>query len=353
MKKKKVNNVCPVASVVVLSFNRPEYTANTLEAVATVNAGVDFELIVVDNGSDEEAVDLLQEWNKSGLIDQLILLPENLGTSPGFNKGFARANRDSQFLTKLDNDILVLSENWLLEIIKVLTEEKDVGIAATDMVNHSALKQLPIITLPSGRTVKDWSGFRAGGGGMTFRKTLYEQLGGFKEVYPEDLKLMPDDIEFHHKVSALKLHSYYVCAAQSLIQREHEESYTDYRVWKARQYHLLRTRFFSSALGGDGFKPFTCDIKCNKKSFRAGDRVVVDLSITSHDREMCVIGMSIKRSGTREFVSDPDADIIVRTRAGKVRYMRWLHLPLDIRPGLYEVVLSLSRAEPDLPSERL
>ena len=95
----------PTVSVVVLSYNRPEYTDTTLRALTSIPSGVPHELIVVDNGSDATTVKMLETWRSNGSIDRLLLLPENLGTSPGFNRGFAIADTRSCFLTKLDNDI--------------------------------------------------------------------------------------------------------------------------------------------------------------------------------------------------------------------------------------------------------
>jgi len=345
MKKTKDINNNPVVTVVVLSYNRAEYTLKTLEAITTIDAGIDFELIVVDNGSDKVSVDLLKEWDKTGFIDKLILLPENLGTSPGFNKGFSYANEKTRFLTKLDNDITVTAKDWLLNIVNTLDNENNVGIAATDMKNHSALKELPIITLESGREVKDWSGFRAGGGGMTFTKELFSRLGGFEEKYPSDLKLMPDDIEFHHKVTEAGLHSYYICASESLMQKEHEGSYTSYGTWKARQYHLLKTRFFKLARGKEYFQPFISDVCYNKNTFKREERLILDLDITCFEDQLCKIGMSLRNTKTKEYVSDIYSDIIVTARKGKTTYIRWFYINKNIEDGEYEVVLSLTNAD--------
>ncbi|MBF0184530.1 MAG: glycosyltransferase [Magnetococcales bacterium] len=129
MKKRKDQNDAPLVTVVLLSYQRAPYTDRTLQALTTLDAGVDFELIVVDNGSEPASVAALQAWNASGLIDQLILLPDNLGTSAGFNTGFAQAHPHSRFLTKLDNDILLLSANWLREIVDTLVIRLRLGVS--------------------------------------------------------------------------------------------------------------------------------------------------------------------------------------------------------------------------------
>ncbi|WP_130471727.1 glycosyltransferase family 2 protein [Candidatus Magnetaquicoccus inordinatus] len=340
MKKHKAQNSTPLVTVVVLSYHRAPYTDRTLQALTSIDAGVDFELIVVDNGSDADSVAALQAWEQSGLIDQLILLPNNLGTSAGFNTGFQAAHPHTQFLTKLDNDILVISPQWLRQIVDTLNNEENVGIASTDMINHTSVQKLPVLTLPSGRQVRDWHGWRAGGGGMTFRKELYQQIGGFRTDFPDELKLMPDDLAFYSSVTKMGLCSYYVCAAQSSLQLELDNSFTDYRSWKIRQYQLLSSRFFNIAKGASHFAPFISAIHLATSSWQAGQRLIVEITLTSSLEQLCWIGMSLING--QQSHSDPYSDIVVRSKAGQTTVLRWLQLPMNAQPGQYDLVIRLS-----------
>ncbi|MBF0266666.1 MAG: glycosyltransferase [Gammaproteobacteria bacterium] len=341
----ETNHTPPIVSVVILSYNRPEYTNKTLKSITSIAAGIPFELIVVDNGSEPDAVDLLKRWEELGKIDKLILLPSNLGTSPGYNKGFSVADERSIYLCKLDNDICVLSENWLQEIVSVIEDEYDVGICATEIANHKGINQAPIIQLGSGHKVKCWSNFQAGGGGMTFSKVLYYQLGTFKESYADGLKLMPDDIEFYLKVHKSGLRSYYACDAQSVMQLDYD--YTDYKIWKKRQYHLLKTRFFRVANGQKQFKPYIAGIEFDKQQYVAGTEVVCKVSIACSSNSKIGIGMSIQSHKEKSpFISDPSGDIMVCANSGHRVYLRQFTLPEDISSGNYKVILSLSDGWP-------
>jgi glycosyltransferase involved in cell wall biosynthesis len=340
MKKHKEHNKTPLVTVVVLSYHRAPYTDRTLQALTTLDAGVDFELIVVDNGSDAESVASLQAWDTTGLIDQLILLPENLGTSAGFNTGFRAAHPHSRYLTKLDNDILLLSPLWLQQIVATLEQEEKVGIASTDMINHTMVQKLPVVTLPSGRQVRDWLGWRAGGGGMTFGKEQYQQIGGFRTDFPNELKLMPDDLSFYAAIARLGLRSYYVCAAQSSLQLELDGSFSNYRHWKARQYQLLNSRFFNMAKGAAHFSPFISAIQTTQTGLQPGERLLVEVIITSSLEQFCWIGMSLV--GAQHSYNDPHSDIVVRSKAGQSSYLRWLQLPANAQPGRYDLVIRLS-----------
>ena len=134
---------CPTVSIVVLCHNRPEYTDATLRALGEVPCGVEREIIVVDNGSDAPTGDLLRAYYDRGAIDKLLQVPRNLGTSAGYNLGFAVADARSRFLTKLDNDIVVKTPGWLAEICAVFSDVPQTGIVSTEIENHGGVTALP------------------------------------------------------------------------------------------------------------------------------------------------------------------------------------------------------------------
>lgn len=190
------SSVRPVVTIVVLSFNRPEYTEQAIDALGLLRGETACEVIVVDNGSDWQTRAMLRDYVRSGAVAKLLELPENRGTSRGYNAGFAQAHAASQFFTKLDNDILVLDEGWIGKILEVFRDAPEAAIVATDIVNHQVLATLPVLEVGGGHRVKSWDAWVAGGGGMTFPRALYERFGGFRERFSVDLKLMPDDYDF-------------------------------------------------------------------------------------------------------------------------------------------------------------
>jgi len=237
----------PAVSIVILSWNRSQSTRSTLQALADISPGVPKEVIVVDNGSGRETVETLRRCHRRGLIDRLVLLPENRGTSPGFNIGFRAADPRSRFYTKLDNDIEILTPNWLGELVELLETNPSAGIVSTEIVNHVGIQELPITHLGTGQQVRDWVGCPAGGGGMTFRRSLYEDIGGFREAYGKGLLLMPDDLEFFFRVRERNLNAYYAHAVRSQTIDHLEDRPQSYHAFKKRQYFLLRTRYFDAA----------------------------------------------------------------------------------------------------------
>src|ERR1019366_1550341 len=73
-------------TTIVLSYNRPRLLELTLRSYfATTQAP--HQVIVVDNGSDSETLNVIQSWNATGHIDKLILLDHNEGGC-AFNLAF-------------------------------------------------------------------------------------------------------------------------------------------------------------------------------------------------------------------------------------------------------------------------
>ena len=343
----KISTDPPIVSVVVLSYNRLEYTYITIKALSERSSGVKHELIVVDNGSEPPASEVLQEWSNRGLIDKLILLPENLGTSAGFNMGFEASDPNSRFLTKLDNDIQILSDNWLAEILAIFEEVKEAGIVSTDMVNHASLKKLKKIKLASGREVKDWSGWRAGGGGMTFRRETYERYGGFSENFPADLKLMPDDFEYYYRLASHGLKGFYACASQSQIQTDLNEHYEEYGSVKKRQYHLLKSRFFSVAKGSrSAFNPYIVNADFDPIRVEPGMTITIQLAVNSSKKMTAGIGMTLSNTESKKSIYDPKNDSIISLTSGHCDCERKFFIPESTPVGFYNVSLSVCEGKP-------
>lgn len=337
----------PTVSVVVLSYNRPEYTNKALQALTSLPSGVDFELIVVDNGSDERTVRMLCEWKILKGIDKLLLLPENLGTSPGFNRGFLISDPRSRFLTKLDNDIEILTPYWLAEILAVFEEINTAGIVATDILNHHGLKKLQAITLSSGRKVKDWAGWRAGGGGMTFRRESYDRFGGFKEDFPADLKLMPDDYEYYHRLKRAGLDSYYICTAHSRMLTECNKEYEIYNAPKDRQYHLLRTRFFKICSGvEENFLPYISQAILSFCTIEGERYLLVDVRVICSKPCQVGLGMTLTHTNSRRHLYDEKNDIMMQLYTDYVECKRRFRLPENAEKGYYDVTVNLTEGKP-------
>ncbi len=242
--RSKESGPAPRVSIVILSYNRLNYLKSTLAALYAT-AGYDhFELIVVDNGSSDGSVDYLESLHTIGQIDKLVLSARNLGTSGGYNCGFAHAAPGSDFLMKLDSDIVTLTPGWLQEIVSCFDQQPSLGLAALTVCNHAGLRNLPVVTRAGRRVKPMWYGIM-GAAGFTFRRELFRNVGYFNQDF--DYAYMPDDIDYVYRVIAEGYDAYYLADFHAFERRDQDRGrYLSYeRTKKAKPPMTLMRAYFS------------------------------------------------------------------------------------------------------------
>jgi glycosyltransferase involved in cell wall biosynthesis len=114
------------ASVCVLSYERLDFLKQCIASILTV-AYADFELIVHDDGSEDEE---LREWlfrmSQTGVISHLMMNPpgHNEGQGIAMNRMAAVAKGDP--IIKCDQD-MILKAGWLKEVNEVLLANRNAG----------------------------------------------------------------------------------------------------------------------------------------------------------------------------------------------------------------------------------
>lgn len=106
-------------SIVILNYFHPEVIRVCLHTLQ-MTTGVDYEVIVVDNGSDAETIAYLEEHKAEGRIDKLILNSENKMFSEGNNIGVAAADPNSDAVLLLNSDVGFKNPEWLLKLTQWL-----------------------------------------------------------------------------------------------------------------------------------------------------------------------------------------------------------------------------------------
>ena len=104
-------------NITIPVFNRYHLTQKTLLALRKTAPGISFAITVVDNGSEPALRERLVEFRTSGLIDNLFLLPRNMGVSCACNIGWRAV--DAQYYMKLDNDMVATTPHWLENIFRL------------------------------------------------------------------------------------------------------------------------------------------------------------------------------------------------------------------------------------------
>jgi len=117
-------------SIIILTFNKLEYTKECIESVRKYTMEEDYEIVVVDNGSVDGTRDYLCE--QKDIVT--VLNSENLGFPKGCNIGIEASNKENDILL-LNNDTIV-TNNWLSNLKKCLFSNE--LIAAVGPITNSA-----------------------------------------------------------------------------------------------------------------------------------------------------------------------------------------------------------------------
>lgn len=114
----------------LVSWNRPDMTKLTIMTIFRNTKLENFRLVVVDNGSNADTVQMLIGMHDNGLIDELKLFPENYGLETARDWALFNATETDYFID-VDNDCLppsmVRGRDWIERLIDLMEKYPDFG----------------------------------------------------------------------------------------------------------------------------------------------------------------------------------------------------------------------------------
>jgi GT2 family glycosyltransferase len=196
----------PAASIVVLNLNGRRHLPPLLAHLAQQTVR-DFELIFVDNGSQDDSLALVEQGCRAyGIALQIIRNTANRGFASACNQGLAVAR--AEHIVMLNNDTRP-EHAWLEQLLSVVgSSEERIGMVASKMLRAAAPHQID-----SGGIAVDWAGiawdWRGGetdqpgerdlveifgpcGGAALYDRRMLVDLGGYDAdffAYLEDVDL--------------------------------------------------------------------------------------------------------------------------------------------------------------------
>ncbi len=124
-------------SIIILTYNKLPVIRQCIESIREYTEAGTYEIIVVDNHSEDGT----PEWLKEQKDIVLISNPENVGFPKGCNQGILKASGDNIML--LNNDTLATG-NWLSNMLRCLYAGEDTG-AVGPVTNYcSNLQTVPV-----------------------------------------------------------------------------------------------------------------------------------------------------------------------------------------------------------------
>jgi GT2 family glycosyltransferase len=186
-------------TVVVVNYNRCNDLREALQSVRN-QYYQDIEIIVVDNASRDDSIDMLKEEFPDVSV---IALKENIGMD-GYSVGFEKAA--GEFIFQMDNDSLMPDKNVLGEVVRRFNEgPEDLAVVATRVEEFNSEKdEIETLRLKDKRIGPlNTGGFHSGGVG--FRKKYLDQVG----YYNRDIFLYGSELFLQMKFLAAKYKVYY------------------------------------------------------------------------------------------------------------------------------------------------
>lgn len=180
----------PEVSIIILTFNKSEYTYQCLESIIKYT-DIPYELILVDNGSTDETLSFFDRIDNALIIKN----KENLGFVKGCNQGAMSAK--GKYLMFLNNDTLVTS-GWLSNLVKTIEGYTGCGAVGCKLIwPNGRLQEAGSIIWAEGIAQgygrgddpkkPEYSYLRevdyCSGACLLVRKDLFENLGRFDERY--------------------------------------------------------------------------------------------------------------------------------------------------------------------------
>lgn len=113
----------PKVSIILVVYNNPDWTKISIDSILERSYYPNYELIVVDNNSDQATLKVLKSYTNNPRI-KLIYNSANLGFAGGNNSGLKVANGD--YIILINNDIRV-TPGWITRFVQH-SKQKGIGI---------------------------------------------------------------------------------------------------------------------------------------------------------------------------------------------------------------------------------
>ena len=198
------------ASVVVCTRNRAATLPRALETLAAQVTGRSFEIVVVDNASEDATAQIIAEWCRRDARFRAVVEPR-LGLSRAKNAGVATARGEILLFT--DDDVLV-DTGWVDAHVSLLAGRENLVISGgtvipipsdlspwPDWLGEAALVDLPMLDYgPLPRRLARWE--QVWGANMGMSRDVFRRVGAWNEDLGRkgDERGTWEDLEFAERV---------------------------------------------------------------------------------------------------------------------------------------------------------
>jgi glycosyltransferase involved in cell wall biosynthesis/SAM-dependent methyltransferase len=201
--------VLPLVSLIIPTRNGLSFVKQCIESIVQKTSYSNYEIILVDNASDDpSALAYFEELKKNPKIT--VVRDERPFNYSALNNHAAKL-ANGEVLALINNDIEVISPNWLSELVAFAIQPQIGAVGAKLLYPSNQLQHAGVVMGIGGWAGHAHKGFSRGhpgyvgraslisgfsavtGACLVVRKQLYEMLGGLNET---DLAIACNDVEF-------------------------------------------------------------------------------------------------------------------------------------------------------------
>lgn len=196
-------------SVIMLAYNKLEYTKLAVDSLYKYTSHIDFDFISVNNGSSDGT----EEYFNSLPNTKKLNFKENVGGDKAFNEALKVA--DGKYTVFLNNDI-ILTTSWLDNMIAIMESDPKIGVVVPTCNSSSNYQTTPLEytdTIRLQQVAKEYNKLNPNKWEEKLRLMLYvaifrtkelKELGGLDEIYSPG-GFDDDDITCRYRRAGYKL----------------------------------------------------------------------------------------------------------------------------------------------------
>jgi GT2 family glycosyltransferase len=233
-------------SIVVVTFNNFVFTKMCLESLLANTDYGNYEIVVVDNGSNDETAGYLNELTRHCTHVRSFFNRENLGFAPAVNQGLAAATGDVLIL--LNNDTLV-PRGWLAGLLRH-TKDSSVGMVCpvTNRIGNEA--EIEVSYRTYGEFMRFACDLAQKNQGksldvdtlvmfcVAMRRDVYERIGALDERFKIGM-FEDDDYSLRVRANGYRM----ICAEDSFVHHFGQASLGNLNGEYGELFHTNRQRF--------------------------------------------------------------------------------------------------------------
>lgn len=243
----------PLVSFLILTFNSEIYLERCLDSVISQDYN-EYEVIVIDGGSTDKTLEILQKFSKEYARVQSYTYPK---TTIGKARDHGMKHIQGSFIVFLDSDCVLPNPDWLSKMLGGFDSDTIAGVftfGKYDPKDPSILRY-SILSNPYRKSVIEPLIGRnnfipIGTGHIIMRRDLIENAGGFKDlIAAEDIEitltLANQDYVFRF-MPGLEVHHYHVTSLSELVKKNvrNISGGLNSNAWKT---HFLKRKNYSFA----------------------------------------------------------------------------------------------------------